>query len=238
MANSTIKYLGHAGFQIATKNEKVIIIDPWLTGNPSAACQVEEIVKADMVLVTHDHFDHIADVGRIVKATGATLVGMPEVVGKLKEDAGIPDSQIVFGMGMNIGGTAHIDGIAITMTQAYHSCEKGSPAGYIIKLEDGFTIYHAGDTGVFYSMKILGELYNIDLALLPIGGVFTMDPTQAAMAAKLLQVKKVIPMHYKTFPILEQDALPFTEIMKKEVPEAEVLVLDPGNEYVLGASSK
>jgi L-ascorbate metabolism protein UlaG (beta-lactamase superfamily) len=87
-------------------------------------------------------------------------------------------------------------------------------------------------------MKILGELYNIDLALLPIGGVFTMDPTQAAMAAKLLQVKKVIPMHYKTFPILEQDALPFTEIMKKEVPEAEVLVLDPGNEYVLGASSK
>jgi len=238
MANTTIKYLGHAGFQIVTKNEKVIIIDPWLTGNPSAACQVEEIVKADMVLVTHDHFDHIGDVGRILKTTGATLVGMPEVVGKLKEDAGIPDSQIVFGMGMNIGGTAHIDGIAITMTQASHSCEKGNPAGYIIKLEDGFTIYHAGDTGVFYSMKILGDLYHIDLALLPIGGVFTMDPTQAAMAARLLQVKKVIPMHYKTFPLLEQEALSFKEIMKKEAPEAEVLVLDPGNEYVLGASCK
>ena len=232
MADNTIKYLGHAGFQITSEKEKVIIVDPWLTDNPLATCGAEDIVSASSVLVTHDHFDHIADAGQIVKATGATLVGMPEVVGKLKEEANIPDSQIVFGMGMNIGGTAHIDGIAITMTQAFHSCEKASPAGYIIKLEDGFTIYHAGDTGVFYSMKILGEFYNIDLALLPIGGVFTMDPTQATLAAKLLGVKKVIPMHYKTFPVLEQDASSFKELMNKEMPGIEVVVLDPGQEYV------
>jgi len=176
--------------------------------------------------VTHDHFDHIADAGQIVKATGATLVGMPEVVGKLKEEANIPDSQIVFGMGMNIGGTAHIDGIAITMTQAFHSCEKASPAGYIIKLEDGFTIYHAGDTGVFYSMKILGEFYNIDLALLPIGGVFTMDPTQATLAAKLLGVSKVIPMHFKTdkcsFPIATIDDVVQGKEVEKKDREVEV----------------
>ena len=232
MADNTIKYLGHAGFQITSEKEKVIIIDPWLTDNPLACSGAGDIAKAHLVLVTHDHFDHIADAGQIVKATGATLVGMPEVVGKLKEEANIPDSQIVFGMGMNIGGTAHIDGIAITMTQAFHSCEKASPAGYIIKLEDGFTIYHAGDTGVFYSMKILGELYNIDLALLPIGGVFTMDPTQATLAAKLLGVSKVIPMHFKTFPILEKDAASFKKIMNQEAPNIEVIVLDPGQEYV------
>jgi L-ascorbate metabolism protein UlaG (beta-lactamase superfamily) len=231
MANKRIKWLGHAGFQIVSEKGKVIIIDPWLTDNPLAACKAEDITRADFVLVTHDHFDHIADAARIVKSTGATLVGMPETVGRLKTEAKIPDSQIVYGTGMNIGGTVSSDGIAITMTQAFHSSQSGSPASYFIKLEDGFTIYHAGDTGIFSSMKLLGELFPIDLALLPIGGVFTMDPRQAAEAAKLLKANTVIPMHYKTFPILEQDAAAFTEIMAKEAPGVTVVVLDPGKEY-------
>lgn len=233
MANRKIKWLGHAGFQITSGKGKIIIIDPWLTDNPLATCRAEDINKADFVLVTHDHFDHIADVAQIVKATGATLVGMPEIVAKLKEEADIPDSQIVFGMGMNIGGTTTFDGISVTMTQAFHSSQTASPAGYIIKLEDGFTMYHAGDTGIFSSMKILGELFQINLAMLPIGGVFTMDPTQATLAAKLLGVNTVIPMHYKTFPILEQDTSSFLEIMKKEAPEVNVVVLDPGQDYVV-----
>jgi L-ascorbate metabolism protein UlaG (beta-lactamase superfamily) len=232
MANNKIKWLGHAGFQITSEKEKIIIIDPWLTDNPLAPCKAEEIRKADVVLVTHDHFDHIADAAGIVKATHATLIGMPEIVTKLKEEAGIPDSQIVYGMGMNIGGTATFDGISITMTQAFHSSHTASPAGYIIRLENGFTIYHAGDTGIFSSMKILGEIFHINLAMLPIGGVFTMDPAQATLAAKLLGVSTVIPMHFKTFPILEQDASSFKEIMKKEAPDIEVVVLDPGQEYV------
>jgi len=232
MADRKIKYFGHAGFQITSEKGKIIIIDPWLTDNPLATIQAKDIAKADFVLVTHDHFDHIADAAGIVKATGAILVGMPEVVGKLKEEANVPDSQIVFGMGMNIGGTYTSDGISITMTQAFHSSQTASPAGYIIQLENGFTLYHAGDTGIFYSMKILGEIFHINLAMLPIGGVFTMDPKQASLAAKLLGVNKVIPMHYKTFPILEQNASSFKKIMEKEAPNIELIVLDPGEEYI------
>jgi len=169
----------------------------------------------------------------MLKATGATLIGMPETVDRLKEEAGVADSQIVFGTGMNIGGTVSSDGIAITMTQAFHSSQTGSPTGYLIRLEDGYTVYHAGDTGIFSSMKLLGELFHIDLALLPIGGVSTMDPKQASVAVKLLGANTVIPMHYKTFPILEQDTSSFTEIMKKEAPDIEVIVLDPGQEYIV-----
>ena len=233
MASKKIKWLGHAGFQITSEKGKVIIVDPWLTDNPLATCRAENITRADVVLVTHDHFDHIADAALIVKATGATLVGMPETVGRLKEEEKVPDSQIVYGMGMNIGGTAFFDDISITMTQAFHSSQTGSPAGYIIKLEDGFTIYHAGDTGIFSSMKLLCDLFKIDLALLPIGGVFTMDPKQASVAAKLLEANTVIPMHYKTFPILEQDASSFMEIMRNEASSIEVVILDPGQEYVI-----
>jgi L-ascorbate metabolism protein UlaG (beta-lactamase superfamily) len=232
MAQNTIKWLGHAGFQITSEKGKIIIIDPWLTDNPLAPCKAEDIAKADFVLVTHDHFDHVADAARIVRATGATLVGMPETVGRLKAEEGVPDSQIVFGTGMNIGGTLSSRGVQITMIQAFHSSQTGSPAGYIVKLEDDYTVYHAGDTGIFSSMKLLGDLFTIDLALLPIGGVFTMDPVQASVAAKLLETKAVIPMHYKTFPILEQDASSFAEIMKKEAADIKVVVLEPGQEHI------
>jgi L-ascorbate metabolism protein UlaG (beta-lactamase superfamily) len=232
MASKKIKWLGHAGFQITSEKGKVIIVDPWLTDNPLATCRAEDIPEADVVLVTHDHFDHIADAASIVKATGATLVGMPETVSRLKEEEKVPDSQIVYGMGMNIGGSATFEDISITMTQAFHSSQTASPAGYIIRLEDGFTLYHAGDTGIFSSMKLLGELFPINLAMVPIGGVFTMDPSQAASAAKLLGAGTVIPMHFKTFPILEQDASSFKEIMDTEAPDIEVVVLDPGQDYV------
>ena len=233
MGQNTIKWLGHAGFQIASEKGTVIVIDPWLTDNPLASCKAEDITKADFVLVTHDHFDHVADAARIVKATGATLVGMPETVGRLKAEEGVPDSQIVFGTGMNVGGTLSSLGVQITMIQAFHSSQTGNPAGYIVKLENGYSIYHAGDTGIFSSMKLLGDLFTIDLALLPIGGVFTMDPVQASVAAKLLEAKAVIPMHYKTFPILEQDASSFAEIMKKEASDIKVVILDPGQEHML-----
>jgi len=228
-----IKWLAHAGFQIVTPGGKVILVDPFLDGNPLAPCSINDIKACDLLLITHDHFDHASSAGQIAKKTSATLVGMPETTGRLKAEFGLVDSQIVFGMGMNIGGTYQTGGVSVTMTQAFHSSQTASPAGYIIKLENGFTIYHAGDTGIFESMKIWGELYPIDLALLPIGGVFTMDPRQAAVAVKLLGAKKVIPMHYQTFPILVQDAASFVTEAKKEVPDVEVVVLQPGQEITL-----
>lgn len=150
----------------------------------------------------------------ICKRTGATLGCIVELAAKLKAQ-GLPGSQILNGIGFNIGGTVSHEGISVTMTQAHHSCESGVPVGYIIRLEDGYTVYHAGDTGVFSSMALWGKLYKIDLALLPIGGVFTMDPAQAALAAMMLRCKKVLPMHWGTFPALEQNVDAFRKELDK-----------------------
>ncbi|MDK2821682.1 MAG: hypothetical protein PWP31_1647 [Clostridia bacterium] len=222
-----VKWLGHATCQITTEKGKVMLIDPWITDNPNCPVGLKDINNLDIIMVTHDHFDHVGtDIPELVKTTGATVIAQPEIASKLKE-AGVNEANIINGMGMNIGGEVKVDGIKITMTQAMHSSETGDPAGYIITLEDGTTIYHAGDTGIFASMEIFGKLYDIDVALLPIGSVFTMGPKQAAYSVNLLKPRKVIPIHYKTFPILVQDAKEFVKLCKTET---EILVIDPGQE--------
>lgn len=227
-----VRWLGHACFIITSPKGVKIIIDPWIKENPLCPVKIEEISEVDLVLVTHDHFDHAGDAAEIVKRTQAVLVAAPETAAKFQSQLGVPSEKVVFGgFGMNIGGTAVVKDINVIMTQALHSSETACPAGYIIRLEDGFTIYHAGDTGIFESMRLLGELYPLDLALLPIGGVFTMDSYQAARALKLLKPKRAIPMHYKTFPILEQSPDRFVELARKEAPEVEIVVLEPGEEH-------
>lgn len=231
MAKS-IKWLGHAGFIISTPGGKTVIIDPWIEGNPLCPLKMEDIKQANLVLVTHDHMDHASSAVDIAKRTGATLVASPETVTRFKMQLGLPEAQVPgLGFGLNTGSSSVIEGITVIVTQAFHSSETGSAVGYIIKLEDGSTIYHAGDTGIFESMRLLGELYPIDLALLPIGSVWTMDPFQAAKALTLLKPKRVIPMHYKTLPVLEPSAESFVALAKKEAPEVEVVVLEPGQEY-------
>jgi len=226
-----VKWLGHASFEITTSEDLTILIDPYRENNPSAPA--EEPETADLVLVTHDHFDHLENIAARTAEDGV-IVGQPEVLAKIQDSN--PDSLeeenfINGGGGMNIGGTVEVRGIEITMVQAFHSCDVGSPAGYVVRLPVGKTIYHAGDTGIFSGMELLGELYDIDLALLPIGSVFTMDPAQAALAVELLQPDKVIPMHFGTFPILVPDADEFIELTEKHEPDAEVVVLDPGDSY-------
>jgi L-ascorbate metabolism protein UlaG (beta-lactamase superfamily) len=233
MAQNKITWLSHACFSIETSQGKTILIDPWLTDNPLSPVSVADIDKADVILVTHDHFDHCGDAVAISQKTGGIVVGFPETVGKFKTGQALPEGNVVSGgMGMNIGGTVDIAGIGITMTQAFHSTESGAPCGYILTLEDGTAVYHAGDTGIFESMKTLGDLYSIDVALLPIGSCFTMDPYQAAWALKLLRPKKVIPMHYRTFPLLIQDADGFVEKAKELAPDVEVVVLNPGDTHL------
>ncbi len=232
MAKTKIKWLVHAAFQITTPGGKVIYIDPWLE-NPLAPINLDDVKEANMVLVTHDHFDHVGQAPDIVKKTGALLVANVETGRRLQSEFHIPAEKVCyFGYGMNIGGNLVYEGISVTMTQAFHSTASGAPCGYIIKLEDGTTIYHAGDTGIFDSMKTLGEFYKIDVAMLPIGSVFTMDPQQAAWAAKMIAPRKVFPMHYKTFPILVQDPKGFVELAGKEAPGVEVIALNPGEEYI------
>ena len=234
MGDVKVKWHGHASFQITSANGKSLLIDPWFEGNPSCATSLSDVGAVDYILVTHDHFDHLGQAVDIAKATGAVVVGMVETMGKLQSDMGVPPEQVVNGgFGMNIGGTSELDGIKVTMTQAFHSSESGSASGFVIRLEDGKTIYHAGDTGIFGTMATIGELYPLDLALLPVGGIFTMDPLQAAHALTLLKPKAVIPMHYQTFPILEQTPDNFAKLAKEKAPDVEVVALNPGEEHTL-----
>lgn len=227
MANK-VRFLGHAAFEITTSGEKKILIDPWITGNPLCPLKKEELKDPDLILITHDHADHIGeDVPFLVDGSAAVVVTQPELLGKLQE-AGVAEKNFIFGTGMNIGGTVEVAGIKVTMVQAFHSAGVGSPCGFIITTEDGKRIYHAGDTGVFADMKLLGQIYPLDLALIPIGSVFVMDPLQAAWAVEMLKPKKVVPMHYRTFPVLVQDASEFAALAKEKAPEVEVLVLEPG----------
>ncbi|HSL91587.1 MAG TPA: metal-dependent hydrolase [Candidatus Limnocylindrales bacterium] len=230
MASVKIRWFGHSGFSIQDPSGKTVLIDPWFQGNPSAPSGPDEVVKADFLLLTHDHFDHASDAAHLARRTGALVVGIFELVGDLKTK-GVPESQLLHGgVGMNVGGTVVLDGFSFTMTEARHSCTLGVPVGYVVKTPSGATIYHSGDTGIFAGMSLIGELYPIDVALLPIGSVFTMDYRQASKAASLLQAKTVIPMHFGTFPILEPDADRFLSEMKKVAPGSRVIVLKPGEE--------
>jgi len=223
-----IRWLGHSGFSI--RDGKTVLIDPWIEGNPKAAGGMDTAPKADLLLLTHDHFDHAGDAVALAKRTGALVVAIFELAGDLKAK-GVPEGQLLNGgIGMNVGGTVSVRGFEITMTEARHSCTLGAPAGYVLRTPSGVTIYHAGDTGIFAGMSLIGELHPIDVALLPIGSVFTMDYRQAARACALLKAGAAVPMHYGTFPILEPTADRFVAELAKVSPGTRPIVLAPGEE--------
>lgn len=230
MGKVKVSWLGHSGFKITSPQGKVIFIDPWFEGNPRAVGDKDALGKGDFLLITHDHFDHAGDAISVANESGALVISIFEIAVDMKQK-GLPESQILHGgNGMNIGGTVRFDGISFTMVQAFHSSTLGTPVGYVIKLENGFTIYHAGDTGLFSEMAFFGELYKVDLAILPVGSVFTMDGLQAAKALSLIKPKYAIPMHFGTFPIQNQTADDFVEKAKTFCPEATIEVLAPGDE--------
>jgi len=212
-----IRYIGHSAFQIL--GSKNIIIDPFITGNPVAKGVAGQ---PDLILVTHAHGDHLGDSVEISKKYGAPVVCMYDLAQHL---------QGVKVYGINYG-PAKIEGVDIVMVPAWHSStvdgrSAGNAAGYVVKM-DGKTVYHAGDTYVFGDMALFSELYGpIDVALLPIGGYFTMGPKEAAKAVELLEPRVVIPMHYNTFPPIRQDPEAFAKMVGGKT---EVRVLSPGDE--------
>jgi len=218
-----ITWFGHASFQVEIA-KKIVLIDPWLDGNPMSPVKASEISKADIVYVTHDHGDHLGDAFNICKRTNATFVAAVEL-GDCAEEKGVRNVA-----GLNIGGSVEIKGVGLLVTQALHTCARGAPTGVIIEGE-GKTVYHAGDTGLFGDMRLLGELYKLDVALIPIGGYYTMGAREAAEAVRLLKPKAVIPMHYKTFPVLAQSADEFVRMVRENMPKVKVVVLKPGESY-------
>jgi len=225
-----ITYFGHATFGLKLESGKRWIIDPWLEQNPACPTRLKNPPAMDTLLITHGHFDHIGDVLRLAKKHDATCVGIFETTAWLQKKG------VKKVVGFNKGGTLEVDGVKVTMTHAVHSCGisdgddivyGGEAAGYVLTLPNGFRIYHAGDTCVFSDMKIIGELYKPDIACLPIGDFYTMDPLQAAYAIRLLGVKNVIPMHYATFPVLTGNPERLRELTS-DVAGLNIIDLKPG----------
>jgi L-ascorbate metabolism protein UlaG (beta-lactamase superfamily) len=205
MRGNKLTWLGHAAFRIDTPDGKVVVIDPWILTNPMCPEKNKKFDRIDTMLVTHGHFDHIADAVELGKKFKPQVVGIFELCAWL-ESKGVSGTSA-----MNKGGTQKVGDIEVTMVNAVHSCGikdgdqivyGGEACGYVVRLPGGLTIYHAGDTAVFGDMKIIADLYAPDLAMLPIGDHFTMGPREAALAIRLLNVSHVIPMHFGTFPPL------------------------------------
>ena len=214
-----IQYYGHAGVKI--EDDLIILIDPWLNDNPIATIKAEEISKADYIIATHNHSDHVDDIPLIAKNTGATVVSILETA----EDLASKGCEKT--VGCNIGGTVKLDGLELIFTQAFHSMSS-NPSGVVI-FYNNKKIYHAGDTGVFGDMKLIGEMYPLDLAFIPAGGHFTMGIKEAQKAVQLLNAKKIVPIHYNTFDVIKQVV---DESLVKE-SDSQLLILKPGEEFTL-----
>ena len=225
-----LTWLGHAAFRIDTPSGKVILVDPWIQTNPMCPEANKKFERVDTMLITHGHFDHIADAVDLGKKFKPQIVGIYELCLWL-ESKGVPSTSA-----MNKGGTQKAGEIEVTMVNALHSCGikdgdeivyGGEACGYIIRLPGGLTVYHAGDTALFGDMKLIGELYAPDLALLPIGDYYTMGPREAAMAIRFLNVRHVIPMHFGTFPPLVGRPEQVRQLTQ-DISGLEIHVLKPG----------
>ncbi|WP_445490716.1 metal-dependent hydrolase [Niallia sp. 03133] len=221
-----ITFHGQSTIEIAA-NGKSLIIDPFISGNPSAQTNIKDI-KTDAVLLTHAHMDHILDAAPIAKANDAPVVSNPELAAYMSWKG-------VETIGMNIGGTLDLKFATAKMTHAFHSSGiidqenhnilyGGMPSGYIIEAE-GFTILHAGDTGLFADMQIIGDRHSIDVAFLPIGDHFTMGSEDAVQAAEWYNAKLIIPIHYNTFPVIEQDGHAFVKKLEERGLKGKVLAI-------------
>lgn len=213
--------MGHAAFEIVLSGRR-LLVDPWLT-NPLSPVKLEELGSVDFIVVTHDHGDHAGEAAEILRRNpGCKLVAVYETAERISKEA--RSGQVI---GANIGGTVKLGEIEVVLVPAVHSSSTGSPAGAVIIGREG-AVYHAGDTGLTMDMKLVGELYSPRVALLPIGGHFTMGPREAAKAVELIQPEVAVPMHYGTFPVLWGMPEEFKRLVEEMGLKTRVVVLKPG----------
>lgn len=234
--DTIITWLGHATWHIETPGGKRLLIDAWLDTNPACPEAWQKRVReqgVDYILVTHGHFDHINDLLSLATTSDATIVCQFDMVNWLTAK-GVNEAQII---GFNKGGMVDLGGVKATMTHATHSStlndngtlvSMGSEAGYLLQMENGFTIYHTGDTAVTADMQIIGDLYKPELVILPIGDHFTMGPRQAAYALKLIGAPYALPSHYATFPLLHGTPEQLRTHLNEFGVTCEVIVAKPG----------
>lgn len=224
-----VTWLGHGCFELVTAGKRVLI-DPFLTGNPAATTTADQ-VQPELIVLTHGHGDHVGDTVGIAKRTGALVIANYEITEWLAKQ-GVSNVHA-----LNTGGGYQFPFGRLKFTIAHHTSmlpdgsDGGNPAGLLFTLADGKKIYHSGDTGLFYDMKLIGE-EGLDLAILPVGDNYTMGPDDAVRAVKLLNPKRVIPEHYNTWDLIAQDITAWEARVKAET-SAEPIVLKPGDSYSL-----
>jgi L-ascorbate metabolism protein UlaG (beta-lactamase superfamily) len=228
--STELTWLGHASWQLKT-GKHTVLVDPFLDDSPTAPVKAKD-AAADFILVSHGHFDHIADAAKIANRTGATVVSNYEITTWLAKQHGVKNT-----VGGNIGGAANLPLGRVKLTLAFHSSSLpdgsngGNPCGFLVTLTTGPKIYFACDTGLFGDMGLIGAAA-LDLAVLPIGDLFTMGPDDALQAVKLLRPKKVVPSHYNTWPPIEQDPQMWAERVRAET-KAEPIVVKPGQPFTI-----
>lgn len=234
LGGARITYLGHATFRLTTPGDEQIIIDPFIQDNPTTPDELKSIGELDTILITHGHFDHFADAVSLAQETGARTVSNFEIYAYL-QGKGVEAAEPI-----QKGGTGQVGGIKVTATHAFHSSSiqaddgslmyGGEPMGYVVEFESGFKLYHAGDTALFGDMRLIGELYRPDIAILPIGDRLVMGPREAAHAARLLGVRHVVPIHYDpaVLPLFTGTPEEFRKQLDSIAPGVTVHALSPG----------
>lgn len=226
-----LTWLGHHTFKLVTRGSRTVLMDPWVESNPACPKELKTFDRIDVMTISHGHGDHMGDAVTLAKKFKPVVISNFEISLHL-DRKGVSNT-----LGMGKGGTAEALGLRFTMVHAVHSSGiedggqvlyGGEPAGFVITLEDGTRVYHAGDTAVHSDMALIGELYPPDIALLPIGDHYTMSPREAAVAARMLRPRWIVPAHYGTFPVLTGTPEMLRAELKKLDLDIEVVALRPG----------